>query len=283
MLEIIEHTLLDSIKLIPLLFLTYLLMEWLEHKAGKKAQAVVEKSGHFGPVIGSVLGIIPQCGFSAAASNLYAGRVITLGTLMAIYLTTSDEMLPVMLSASVPITTISKILTLKIGIGMIVGLVIDFMLPEKHDEHHHIHEMCEHEHCHCGEGKSVWKSALVHTLKISVFILITTFILNLILHNGGEEVLEEFLLNRPVMGPVLAGLVGLIPNCASSVVITSLYVKGAMSLGALMAGLLVNAGVGLLVLFRSNSKKKENFKIVGILSGVGIVVGIILDFLRISF
>lgn len=283
MLEIIEHTILDSIKLIPFLFLTYLLMEWLEHKAGKKAQTVVEKSGHFGPIIGSVLGAIPQCGFSAAASNLYAGRVITLGTLMAIYLSTSDEMIPIMLSASVPITTVSKILTLKIVIGMVVGLVIDFMLPEKHDEHHHIHEMCEHEHCHCGEGKSIWKSALIHTLKIFAFILVITFVLNLILHNGGEEVLEEFLLNRPVMGPVLAGLVGLIPNCASSVVITSLYVQGAMSFGAMMSGLLVNAGIGILVLLRSNTNRKEDIKIIGILSGVGIVVGIILDFLRISF
>lgn len=283
MLEIIEHTLLDSIKIVPFLFITYLFMEWLEHKSGKKAQALVEKSGHFGPIIGSLLGAIPQCGFSAAASNLYAGRVITLGTLIAIFLSTSDEMLPIMISASVPVTTIIKILALKIVIGTGVGLVIDVMLPEKQDEQHHIHEMCEQEHCHCGEGKSIWKSALFHTLKITIFIMIITFILNLILHNGGEEFLEQFLLNRPVMGPVLAGLVGLIPNCASSVVITSLYVKGAMSFGALMSGLLVNAGIGVLVLLRSNTNRKEDLKIIGILCGVGIVVGIIIDFLRISF
>lgn len=283
MIEIIEHTLLDSIKIVPFLFLTYFLMEWLEHKSGKKAQAMVEKSGHFGPVIGSVLGAIPQCGFSAAASNLYAGRVITLGTLIAIYLSTSDEMLPIMISAAVPVTTIFKILAVKVVIGMLVGLIIDFMLPEKHSEQHHIHEICEHEHCHCGEGTSIWKSALIHTLKITVFIVIITFVLNLILHNGGEEVLEQFLLNRPIMGPVLSGLVGLIPNCASSVVITSLYVQGAMSFGAMMSGLLVNAGVGILVLLRSNTNKKENLKIIAILTGVGIVVGIIFDFLRISF
>lgn len=283
MAEIIEHTLLDSIKIIPFLFLTYLLMEWLEHNAGKKAQEIVEKSGHFGPVIGSALGAVPQCGFSAAASNLYAGRVITLGTLLAIYLSTSDEMLPILISSPIPVTEIIKIVALKVVIGMIVGLVIDFMLPQKKDEHEHIHEMCKHENCHCGEGSSVWKSALVHTLKITVFIIITTFILNLILHNGGEEILEQFLLNRPIMGPVLSGLVGLIPNCASSVVITSLYVNGAMSFGAMMAGLLVNAGVGILVLFRSNANKKENIKIVGILWGVGVACGIIIDFIGILF
>ncbi len=283
MLEIIEHTLVDSIKIIPFLFLTYLLMEWLEHKAGKKTQDLIERSGQFGPVIGSVLGAVPQCGFSAAASNLYAGKVITMGTLMAIYLSTSDEMLPIMLSASIPVRTILKILALKVVIGMAVGLVIDFVAPEKHGEHHHIHEMCEHEHCHCGEESGVWKSALFHTIKITLFIVLTTFVLNLILHNGGEEVLEEFLLNQPVMGPVLAGLVGLIPNCASSVVITSLYVEGAMSFGAMMAGLLVNAGVGILVLFRSNTDRKEDLKITGILCGVGMVVGIVLDFMRFSF
>lgn len=283
MLEIIEHTLLDSIKIVPFLFLTYLLMEWLEHNAGKKTQEIMEKSGHFGPVIGSALGAVPQCGFSAAASNLYAGRVITLGTLLAIYLSTSDEMLPILISSAIPAGTIFKILALKVFIGMVVGLVIDFMMPQKKDEHEHIHEMCEHENCHCGEGSSVWKSALVHTLKITIFIVITTFLLNLILHNGGEEVLEQFLLNRPIMGPVLAGLVGLIPNCASSVVITSLYVQGAMSFGAMMAGLLVNAGVGILVLLRSNTDKKEDVKIIGILWGVGVASGIIIDFVSILF
>ncbi len=283
MLEIIEHTLLDSIKIVPFLFLTYLLMEWLEHKAGKRTQAIVEKSGHFGPVIGSVLGVVPQCGFSAAASGLYAGRVITLGTLIAIYLSTSDEMLPIMLSASVPISTVGKILAAKVVIGMAAGVAIDFILPKKEEEHDHIHEICEHENCHCGEGNNVWLSSLIHTLKITVFIIITTFVLNLILHNGGEEVLEEFLLNSPIIGSLLAGLVGLIPNCASSVVITSLYVQGAMSLGAMMSGLLVNAGVGVLVLFRSNADKREIFKIVGILYGIGVVVGIVLDLLGISF
>lgn len=283
MLEIIEHTLLDCINIVPFLFLTYVLMEWLEHKAGKRTQAIVEKSGHFGPVIGSALGVIPQCGFSAAASGLYAGRVITLGTLIAIFLSTSDEMLPIMLSASVPIATVGKILAAKVVIGMAAGMAIDFILPKKEEDHHHIHEICEHENCHCGEGNNVLLSSLIHTLKIMIFIIITTFVLNLILHNGGEEVLEEFLLNRPIMGPLLAGLVGLIPNCASSVVITSLYVQEAMSLGAMMSGLLVNAGVGILVLFRSNSDKWENVKIVGILFGIGVVAGIILDLIGISF
>ncbi|MBQ7954688.1 MAG: arsenic efflux protein [Lachnospiraceae bacterium] len=283
MFEIIEHTLLDAVSLVPFLFLTYLVMEWLEHKAGKKAQKFMEKSGQYGPVWGSVLGAIPQCGFSAAAANLYAGRVITMGTLVAIYLSTSDEMIPIMISEAVDPVTIVKIVALKIVIGMAAGLLLDFMLPDKHDEHNHIHEMCEHEHCHCGEGKGIVRSAITHTLKITVFILLITFILNLILHNGGEDVIADFLMNKPVIGPLVAGIVGLIPNCVSSVVITRLYIEGAMSFGALMSGLLVNAGVGMLVLLRSNADRKEALKIIGIACGIGMVAGIIIDFMQVAF
>lgn len=283
MLEIIEHTLLDTISIIPFLFLTYLLMEWLEHKAGKKTQEVVEKSGRFGPMLGSVVGAIPQCAFSAAAANLYAGRVITMGTLIAIFLSTSDEMIPIMLSANIPPMTILKIVAVKVIIGMAAGMLIDFIIPEKCDEHQHIHEMCEHEHCHCGEGEGIFKSAIIHTVKISAFILLVTFVLNLVLHNGGEEVLAELILNKPIVGPLIAGLVGLIPNCAASVVIATLYVEGAMTFGSMMSGLLVSAGVGILVLLRSNTDKKEDLKIIGILSVVGILSGIVLDLLRISF
>lgn len=276
MLHIIEHSLLDTLKLVPFLFLTYLAMEYMEHKTSSKAQNMIKKAGKFGPVLGGVLGIVPQCGFSAAASNLFTGRVITLGTLIAIYLSTSDEMLPILLSAKAPISEIAVILVAKAVIGMVAGVVIDFLMRNKHheDDHDHIHDICENEHCHCENG--IFRSAVKHTLQITLFILLVTLALNLLLHHGGEEVLANVILNRPVLGPVLAGLVGLIPNCAGSVVITQLYVEGAMGFGATMAGLLSGSGVGLLVLFRVNHDKKENCKVLALVYGIGVVVGIVL-------
>ncbi|MBD5460925.1 MAG: arsenic efflux protein [Lachnospiraceae bacterium] len=291
MVEVIWDTIWDCGKLIPFLFLTYLAMEWLEHKAGQKTQAFIERSGRFGPVPGALLGAIPQCGFSAAASNLYAGRVITIGTLLSIYLSTSDEMLPVLISESADPMLILRILALKVAIGMTAGLLVDFLYRiggqgqekgrrDAHGhghEHAHIHEMCERDHCHCGEKKGIWRSALRHTLQIAAFLLVITFALNLAIHFVGEEALAGLILNRPVAGSLLAGVVGLIPNCASSVVITQLYLQGAMSFGAMMSGLLVGAGVGLLVLLRSNTDRKEDLKIAGILYGIGVLSGIVID------
>lgn len=275
MLHIIEHTLEDSITLIPFLFLTYLIMEYLEHKAGKQTEKVIKKAGKWGPLLGGIVGAVPQCGFSAAASNLYAGRVITMGTLLSIYLSTSDEMLPILISEKAAPGLILKILFLKIVIGMAAGFVVDLIFNRKHDgEHIHIHEMCEQEHCHCEKG--ILYSAVSHTLKITAFVIVITFILNLVLHNGGEEVLADFMMNKPLIGPMLAGLVGLIPNCAASIVITQLYLQGAMSFGAMMAGLLVGAGVGILVLCRVNHNRKENLKIIGLLYVIGVLAGIVL-------
>lgn len=274
MLHIIEHSVLDSLKLVPFLFLTYLVMECLEHKAGDKTQKVIGKAGKFGPFLGGVLGAVPQCGFSTAASNLYAGRVISMGTLLAVYLSTSDEMLPILISAKAEPALIVKILLLKVLIGMAAGFVVDLLLAGKQKEHHHIHEMCEEQHCHCEEG--ILRSAANHTVRITFFILLITFGLNIVLHYAGEEALAAFLRDRTILGPVLSGLVGLIPNCASSVVITQLYVEGAMSFGTMMAGLLVSAGVGVLVLCRVNHDKKENLKIIGLLYLIGVISGIIL-------
>lgn len=279
----LEHTLLEALKLLPFLFLTYLAMEYLEHKTGEKAKHMVKKAGKWGPVIGGIAGAVPQCGFSAAASNLYAGRVITLGTLIAIYLSTSDEMLPIMISAQAPMKMIGEILLVKIIIGVAAGFIIDMVMSHReekdgHDQdhdHEHIHELCEHEHCNCEQG--IFRSALKHTLQITFFIILITFALHLALEVVGEDVLANLILNKPVLGPVLAGIVGLIPNCASSVVITQLYLEGAMGMGAMMAGLLVGSGVGLLVLFRVNNDKKENFKILGLLYGIGVVAGMIID------
>jgi len=294
-LHIIEHSFLHtmehSLPLLPFLFLTYLAMEYLEHKTADKTKAVIEKGGRLGPVFGGLLGAVPQCGFSAAASSLYAGRVITLGTLIAIYLSTSDEMLPILLAEvnTIGVTPILKILAVKVVIGMTAGFFVDFVFSKKKDDHDHdhdhghshIHEMCEHEHCHCGEGKSIWKSALVHTVKIALFLILITFALNLVLELLGNDVLENFLLNKPVIGQFLAGLVGLIPNCASSVVLTRLCLEGAMSFAACMSGLLVGAGIGVLVLFRVNKDKKENVKIVLLLYAIGVAAGLLMELIGI--
>lgn len=288
MLHIIEHSLLDTVKLVPFLFLTYLAMEYLEHKAGEKTTDMVRKAGKWGPLIGGVAGVVPQCGFSAAASNLYAGRVISLGTLIAIYLSTSDEMLPIMISERAPMNLIVQVLAMKAVIGILAGLVIDWVL-RGHEEHHHeahehnheehhIHEICEHDHCNCEED-GVFLSAVKHTLQITLFVLLITFALNFVLHSGGEDILASLLLDKPVLGPVIAAIVGLIPNCASSVVITQLFLGGVIGMGSMMAGLLVNAGVGLVVLFRVNHHKGENLKIAGLLYIIGVVVGIALELL----
>lgn len=271
----LEHALVDGIKLLPFLFLTYVAMEWLEHKAGDKVNSLVSRSGKFGPLVGGLLGAVPQCGFSAAASNFYAGRVITMGTLLAIYLSTSDEMLPILISEKVAPVLILKILLTKIVIGMIAGFAIDLFVHRKKPEHGHIHEICEHEHCDCEKG--IFRSALIHTVKIAFFILLIGFILELVFEIVGEEALGELILNRPVLGPILAGIVGLIPNCASSVAITELYLEGALGYGAMLAGLLVNAGVGLLVLFKVNHDMKENGMILGLLYGVGVAAGVVIS------
>lgn len=274
--HIVIHTLKDNVILILFLFLTYVIMEYLEHKAGGHANELIKKAGSAGPIIGAIVGIVPQCGFAAAASNLYAGRVISMGTLVAIFLATSDEVLPILLANPAPLSLIWLIFGLKIIVGAVSGLVIDKVYPAK-EEHDHIHEMCEDEHCHCDKG--VIRSALTHTLHIGIFILLVSFGLNLVMHTVGEEALGNLVLNRPIAGPVVAAVIGLIPNCASSVVLTQLYVKGAMGFGALMSGLFANAGVGLLILFRVNHNRRENIRIVSLLMSIGIVAGIVIGFL----
>ena len=312
-LHAVEHTLEDSILVILVLFFTYLAMEYLEHRAGDKLQQVVEKAGRLGPVIGAAVGVVPQCGFSAAASNLYAGRVITMGTLIAIYLSTSDEMLPVMISAKAPASLILSILAIKVAVGIIAGFMVDLAFGqgqgehkdhgghkdhaahgghkdhaahngheshethEGHEHHTRIHEMCEQEHCDCEKG--ILHSAVKHTVHVGIFLLFITFALNFLLEIVGEDVLSALLLDRPIAGPVIAGIVGLIPNCAASVAITELYLGGMLGLGSMLSGLLVGAGVGLLVLFRVNRHTTENLKITGILYCVGVFAGIVIEYL----
>ena len=288
MIHILEHTLLhtieDSVKLLPFLFLTYLLMELLEHTTGGKVQNKIRNAGKIGPLWGGLLGIMPQCGFSAAASSLYAGRVITVGTLLAVFLSTSDEMLPIFISAAVAPATIFKILAAKVCIAIVSGFVAELVYVnvfKKKEKDMDIHVVCEEEHCSCEDG--VLKSALKHTLKIFVYILLITFILTFVIELIGEDQLAVVFQNIPVVGEMIAALVGLIPNCASSVVITELYLSGIIGAGAMMSGLLVNAGVGLLVLFRLNRNWKQNAGIMAALYGFGVFWGIIIELLGIVF
>lgn len=273
----LEHAFSDSVTILPFLFVTYLFMEYLEKRVGDKT-GLLGKAGAAGPVVGGFLGVIPQCGMSAVASNLYAGRIISVGTLLAIFLSTSDEMLPVLLANSVDISAIVKILVCKVTIAVIAGLIVDFVVSRWKKEATReikIHDFCEHEHCHCEDG--VFKSALRHTIQIFLFVLIITFFLDVGIEYIGEENLANFILNQPIAGPLLAGMIGLIPNCAASVVITQMFLDGLMSFGTMMAGLLVGAGVGILVLFRVNEKKTESFQIVGILYLIGVISGILLN------
>ena len=291
MIEIIEDTLIDAIKLLPFLFITYLLMEYIEHRMKNKSREAIKKSGKFGPLFGSLLGIFPQCGFSVSATNLYSGRVITLGTLIAVYLSTSDEMLPIFISEAVSPITILKRLGLKLIIGIIAGFLIDFVIvllnkEKTHNEDNNkieeqsIGHMCDEEHCHCNEN-GILKSTLKHTLNIFIYIVIITFIINLVVYFIGEENIANLLLDKPILGPIISALIGLIPNCAASVIITNMYLQNVISFGSMMAGLLTGAGVGLAILFKTNNIVKENIKIVGLLYFLGMLSGIIIEALGI--
>ncbi|MGN0334607.1 MAG: putative manganese transporter [Lachnospiraceae bacterium] len=285
--HIFAHAIEDNLKIIPFLFITYCIMEWIEHTVGESTQKFVKHAGKYGPLFGSVAGIFPQCGFSAAASGFYSGGVITLGTLLAIFLSTSDEMLPILISESIPAGVIIKILITKVIIGMTAGFMVDFVLKrigKGHVVQKHIHDLCEHDHCHCEEnGHSVWKSALIHTIKVEIFIIIVSVALNAVMEFGGEEILSSMAFSNPVLGSLIAGAVGIIPNCAASVIITQLYLKGVMSAGAMMAGLLVGAGVGVLVLFKTNHPLKQNIKILAILYGIGVFAGMMTDLIGLTF
>ena len=277
-LHILEHTAIETLRLIPFLFITYLIMEYIEHKTSEKSKNIIQKAGKLGPVLGAIVGIFPQCGFSVSATNLYAARVITLGTLISVYLATSDEMLPILLTEAVPIRTILIILGLKLIIGIIAGLAIDSvirLIKKDKNEEQKIEELCEHEHCHCEAGIVI--SAVKHTLNIILFIFLITLIINGIIELIGEETIANFISKNVILGPLVAGLIGLIPNCASSVILTELFIENVISMPMLISGVAVNAGVGLLILFKTNKNLKENLTIVGLLYTIGVFSGIVLQ------
>ncbi len=282
--DILLDALMDCLRLLPFLFLTYLGMELLESRAGDKLQNVISRAGKSGPVWGALLGVIPQCGFSASAASLYAGRVINVGTLLAVFLSTSDEMLPIFLSSAVPVKTIGLVLLSKVVVaiisGYILGMLAKRLLPST-DGHMDIHKVCEHEHCDCHEG--VFKSAVKHTIRITFYVFVFSVVLNGLIELVGEETLAGFLTGIPVLGVLSAAVIGLIPNCAASVVLAQMYLAGVISTGAMIAGLLVGAGVGLLILFRLCLNKRECLIITGLLFACGVFWGCIFDMLGIVF
>jgi hypothetical protein len=271
-------TIKDTLTLIPFLFLTYVAMEWLERRTEEQSVDLLARIGKFGHVAGAGIGLIPQCGFSAAAASLYSGGVITAGTLIAVFLSTSDEMLPIFLSSSVGAGAIGKILAAKFVIALISGIAVDLIagLVHHRSETKHIHDLCEREHCGCeDEEGGIFRSALVHTLKITVFIFIISLVLSLAIGFIGRERLASLMTGAPFAGTVVTALIGLIPNCAASVILTELYMEGVISFGSAIAGLCSSAGLGLIVLWRVNRDRKESLRITLLLLGLAIVAGII--------
>lgn len=280
-LDILLDTTIDTVKLIPFLFLTYLAMEYLENKAGEKTVSILLNAGKKGPLIGGILGVFPQCGFSAAAANLYSGGVITVGTLLAVFLSTSDEMLPILISERARAETVITILGAKIIVGVTAGILVDMAVriaSRGRQRKLRIHEICERDNCHCEEG-SILRSALRHSVEITVFLFFITLLLNISVEFIGMEKLIGAVFKYPVFSIFIAALIGLIPNCAASVTITKLYLEGVLSIGCMFAGLLSCAGIGLLVLFRTNRSWKKNMTILAALYGISVAGGIIAQIL----
>ena len=312
-LHVLEHSIFDTLELVPLLFLTYLAMEAIEHTASAHVRTAVERSGKAGPVVGSLLGALPQCGFSAMAATLYAGRVVTVGTLVAVVLSTSDEMVPVFLAHQEPLGSLFAIMGVKVAIGAVVGLAVDAVLRARNragDGKLHIHELCEREHCHCDEHDScardhaheggaaadhahdhshahgrwaIVRSALIHTVQVTFFILVVTFAFGLLIEYVGKDALGALLANHPVRATFVSALVGLIPNCGASVAITELYLDGVLATGPMLAGLLASGGVGLLVLWRTNAGARQNAIITVFVYAVAVVAGLVAGALGILF
>ena len=310
--ELILDCALDALKdgalSIPILFLAYLLMEMLENSKRLDEGILHSYSRKAGPALGGLLGAIPQCGISGAAATLFSTGSISAGTMLAVFFATSDEMLPVMLSSladgkgATDIGQVAAIVAAKAVMGIVLGYLVDafgsrlfardknllvafavLTLAEAVDvfifaRDKNIHSFCEREHCECDEEEgSVWLSALKHTVKIAVMLIAVTFALNIILELVGIERLGATVFAAPVVGELLLALFGLIPNCSVSVVITEAYLSGIIGLGGLFAGLLSNAGIGLLVLLRTNKNRRENLTVIALLFILGAVSGMLIN------
>ncbi len=283
MLDVILDTLIDSIKILPFLFLSYLIIEFIEHKSSNRLEKVLSTSGKYNKIVGAILGIIPQCGFSAVAANLFSGGVISIGTLVAVFLSTSDEALPVILTYPERSKDLILILAIKLIIAIVFGTIVDFIFNKKETEsehkknmHKHMHDICAKDNCDC-EHDGLLKSSLHHTFSTFLFLVIISFAINTIIHFIGTDLFEKIILSGSVFQPFIASLIGLIPNCASSVLISKLYVEGAISLGSIIAGLSTGAGVGGIILFKTNKNKRENIKVLGLVYAIGVICGIVVD------
>lgn len=280
MIDILIDTTIDALKLIPFLFIAFLLIEVLEHKLTVKNKNIITKSKKIGPILGAILGVIPQCGFSVMGTNLYVTRIISLGTLFSIYLSTSDEMLPILISEKADIKIILQIILIKILFGMIYGMLIDLVLRKKNTKQEKTnYEICDKDHCHCEKG--ILLSAIKHTLNIIIFLFITSLIINIIFNYVGQDYLSKILLKNSILGSFITSLIGLIPNCGASVILTQLYLNNAISLPSLIAGLLTGSGTAIIVLFKENKNIKENIFIVFLLYSLGVISGLILEIINI--
>ena len=336
--HVLVHSLLDTLSLVPFLLVTYLAMEAIEHSASAHVRRAVERSGKAGPVVGALLGALPQCGFSAMAATLYAGGVVTAGTLVAVILSTSDEMVPVFLAHQAPAGQMAAILAVKVVVGLVAGLAIDVALRSRRhgrdDDGRSIHELCERAHCHCddaldasaagergardasaagaaaaaacasagerdhdharddgyahdhghdhdghghahGHGRwAIVRSALVHTVQVSGYILVVTFAFGLVMELVGRDALAGLLADHPVRATFLSALVGLVPNCGASVAITELYLDGVLACGPMLAGLLASGGVGLFVLWKTNVSVRRSVAVTAVVYVVAVAVGL---------
>ena len=279
MINLILDGLLDTLKLLPYLFITFLILEFIEHKSNNKSKKILSNNQKIGPLFGGLLGGLPQCGFSFMAASLYSGKVITIGTLIAVFLSTSDEMLPIMISEKTNAFVLLKIVGFKILVGILIGFIIDLLFREKNKndfKNEHINKICEHEHCDC-QHEGIILSSFKHTIKTGIFILLANIIINIVIFKIGENNLSKLLLHKNILTYFVASIIGLIPNCASSVIITELYLSKLITIGTLFSGLLTGSGLGILLLFRTNKDIKENLTILSIIYFVGVLVGLLVD------
>lgn len=278
LLDVLSDTFFDTMKMLPFLFGVYLLIEYLEHKASDKLPEALRRMGPFGPIGGAVMGCIPQCGFSVAASNLYSGRLISLGTLLAVFVATSDEAVPILLASPEGAKKILPLIAAKLLVAVTAGINVDTLIRlikgHRNEQDEPYHDLCED--CGCEEN-GVLRSALKHTVQITVFVFAVSFALGLAIALLGDDALNRILMTDSPFQPFLAALIGLIPNCAASVVLTNLYAAGSLSYGSVIAGLSTGAGLGLVVLFKTNKNLKENISIAAMLYFTGVFAGLLLN------
>lgn len=278
LLHVLEHSFLDTVKMLPFLALAFVLLEFLESCASDKSVHLIEKSGKLGPLLGSLLGLIPQCGFSVVGANFYSKRIITVGTLVAIFLSTSDEAFLVMLTNPKKILDIVVIMLLKVAIATVAGYLIDLFSKEKHTSHHDHEEHLAQDHCCYNHSvKEILWCAVKRTFSVFVFVFLASFVLTLLIEMIGEDKLHQILLTNSVFQPFLTALIGLIPNCAPSIILSQMYLDGAVTLGSVIAGLCTSAGVGMLVLFKVNKPLKDNLKITAILYLISALSGFLIE------